>query len=199
IRPLSDLDRRLMLDAVLAELRDAGELPYFAAVAETRGFADAATGYVAELKQAGVDLRALLKTSPGRASPGGELNRHAQATRIFDRYQRRLAKLHRLDPDDRLGRAAELWTAGRRGCFASVRAVFVEGFTSLTPYQRKLLDTLRDTAHHFWLGLPEGEGEAFAGPQQMRGWAASSVGERTLFNPAPEVELERIELHREHP
>src|SRR5438874_6520269 len=30
IRPLSDLDRRLLLDAVLAELREAGELPYFA-------------------------------------------------------------------------------------------------------------------------------------------------------------------------
>src|SRR5438874_4099435 len=39
LRPLSDPDRRVHLDAVLAELRDAGELPYFAAVADTRGFA----------------------------------------------------------------------------------------------------------------------------------------------------------------
>src|SRR4051794_20621737 len=42
LRPLSDPDRRVILDAVLAELRDGGELPYFAAVADTRGFADAA-------------------------------------------------------------------------------------------------------------------------------------------------------------
>src|SRR5262249_19727057 len=39
LRPLSDLDRRLLLDSVLSEPRDAGELPYFAAVADTRGFA----------------------------------------------------------------------------------------------------------------------------------------------------------------
>jgi ATP-dependent helicase/nuclease subunit B len=197
IRPLSDLDRRLLLDAVFAELRDAGELPYFAAVADTRGFADAAAGYVAELKQAGVDLRMLLKASGGRQAP--ELNKHAQATRIFDRYQRRQARLHRLDPDDRLGRAAELWAAGRRGAFARVRAVFADGFASLTPYRRKLLDALRETADHFWLGLPDGEGEPFAGPRQVREWATAAVGERTLFNPGPEVETEQVESDPERP
>jgi ATP-dependent helicase/DNAse subunit B len=195
IRPLPDIDRRLLLDAVLAELKEAGELPYFAAVADTRGFADAAAGYVAELKQAGVDLRMLLKASGDRRSP--ELNRHAQATRIFDRYQRKLARLHRLDPDDRLGRAAELWAEGRRGPFARVTNVFADGFATLTPYQRKLLDALRESADHVWLGLADDEGdsraEAFAGPRQVREWVTSPVGERTLFNPGPEVRTERVE------
>src|SRR5262245_14873192 len=108
LRPHADADRRLLLDSVLTELRD-GELPYFAGVADTRGFAEATAGYVAELKEAGVELRQLLKAHPG-GEPGAA-NRHTQATRIFDRYQRRLAKLHRFDPPDRLGRAAELWVA----------------------------------------------------------------------------------------
>jgi ATP-dependent helicase/DNAse subunit B len=194
IRPLPDLDRRLLLDAVLAELKEAGELPYFAAVADTRGFADAAAGYVVELKEAGADLRMLLKASGERRSP--ELNRHAQATRIFDRYQRKLARLHRLDPDDRLGRAAELWADGRRGPFGRVASVFADGFAALTPYQRKLFDALRETVDHVWLGLLEDEGdsraEAFAGPRQLREWAVSPVGERTLFNPGPDVETERV-------
>ncbi|MDB5312447.1 MAG: hypothetical protein JWO38_6649 [Gemmataceae bacterium] len=197
IRPLSDLDRKLLLAAVLADLRDAGELPYFAAVADTRGFATAAAGYVAELKEAGADLRMLLKASTGRQ--GGELTRHAQATRIFDRYQRRLAKLHRLDPADRLGRAAELWAADRRGPFARVRAVFVSGFTALTPYRRKLLDALRDSVEHFWIALPEGEGEVFAGPRAVRDWATAPVGERTLFNPDPDVETGHVEPDAEQP
>jgi ATP-dependent helicase/DNAse subunit B len=195
IRPLPDLDRRLLLDSVLAELKEAGELPYFAAVADTRGFADAAAGYVAELKQAGVDLRMLLKASGDRKSP--ELNRHAQATRIFDRYQRRLAKLHRLDPDDRLGRAAELWAADRRGPFARVASVFADGFATFTPYQRKLFDALRESVDHVWLGLAEDEGdsraEAFTGPRQMRAWVTSTVGARTLFNTGPDVETASVE------
>ena len=45
-------------------------------------------------------------------------------------------------PNRSLGRAAELWLANRRGPFAAVRAVFLDGFTSFTPYQLKLLDTL---------------------------------------------------------
>jgi RecB family exonuclease/superfamily I DNA/RNA helicase len=193
LRPLGDLDRRLLLDAVLAELRESGELPYFAAVADTRGFADVAAGYVSELKAAGVDLRMLLKASPVRQGGGSEPNRHAQAVRIFDRYQRRLARLHRLDPDDRLGRAAELWANDRRGPFARVRVVFADGFTMLAPYRRKLLDALRDSVERVWLGLAGGEGDSFDGPRQVRAWVTSPVGERTLFNPAPEVETEQVE------
>src|SRR5215831_16664454 len=59
LRPHADADRRLLLDSVLAELRDS-DLPYFAGVADTRGFAEAAAGYVAELREAGVELRQLL-------------------------------------------------------------------------------------------------------------------------------------------
>ncbi|MBX9628766.1 MAG: exodeoxyribonuclease V subunit gamma [Gemmataceae bacterium] len=193
VRPLSDIDRRLLVDAVLAELVADDELPYFAGVAETRGFADAAAGYVAELKDAAADLRPLLRASPGRQPGGGELSRHAQAVKVFDRYQRRLARLHRLDPGDRLGRAADHWAAGRRGSFAGVRVVVLDGFTALTPYTRRLLDALRDTADAVWAGLPEGDGEAFAGPRAVREWAAQPVGEPSLFNPAPEVVTERLE------
>ena len=122
--------------------------------------------------------------------------RHAQAVRVFDRYQRKLARLHRLDPDDRLGRAAELWAAGRRGPFARVRTVLADGFSTLTPFERKLLDALRESADHFWLGLVddgESRAEAFAGPRQLRAWAEAPVGERTLFNPGPEVITEWVE------
>jgi ATP-dependent helicase/nuclease subunit B len=197
LRPLSDLDRKLLLDSVLADLREAGELPYFAAVVETRGFADAAAGYVQELKEAGADLRQLLKAAGGRQ--GGELNRHAQATRIFERYHRRLAKLHRLDPGDRLGRAAGLWAAGERGPFTAVRSVFVGGFSSFTSPQRMVLDALRDSAEHIWIGLIDGDADTFAGPRSVRDWVTGPVGERTLFDSAPEVTTETVEVSHAKP
>ncbi len=194
LRPLSGLQRRLLLDGVISELRDAGELGPFAAVADTRGFADAAAGAVAELKAARADLRQLLKVSGRREGANAEPF-HA-AVRVFDRYHRKLAKLHRLDPDDRLGRAAELWAADRRGPFAAVRTGLLDGFTTFTASQQHLLDVLRGSVDHLWLGLAHEEGEtpdkAFAAPQGIKAWAASRVGPTTLFNPAPDVEADTL-------
>jgi hypothetical protein len=198
IRPHADGDRQLLLDSILMELRDGSELPYFAGVAETRGYAEAAGGYVAELKEAGVDLRQLLKASPNRDSDASP-NRHAQATRIFDRYHRRLAKLHRFDAPDRLGRAADLWIAGKQQPFARVRSVFLAGFTTFPLFQRKLLDSVRETVEHVWLELPDGDGEAFTDPHAVGDWITSPVGKRSLFNPAPEVVTERVALTPQPP
>ena len=113
LRPQGDGDRRLLLDQVLAELED-DSLPYFAQVTHTRGFVESASGYILELKEAGVDLRELLKSHPQGA---GSVAKHIQATRVFDRYQRRLARSHRYEPCDRLGRAARLWEQSRRQPF----------------------------------------------------------------------------------
>lgn len=184
-RPHCDTDRRLLLDSILADLR-ANDLPYFAGVAQTRGFAEAATGYVAELKDAGVDLRTLLKLNPGRESGAG--TRHHQATRIFDRYHRRLAKQHRFDPTDRLGRAAKLWLNDQRQPFDRVRSVFITGFTLFTPFQRQLLDAVRETIDHFWIELPDGEGDEFTAPRAVAEWL-SGMKHRTLIRPEAETSI----------
>ena len=192
LRPLSDVQRRWLLDVALTELRDGGELGPFAAAAETRGFADAAAGAVAELQAARADLRQLLKVSGRRESS----EKFPVAVRVFDRYHRRLAKLHRLDPADRLGRAAGHWLDDRRGPFADVRAVLVHGFTSLTPAQQHLLDALRQTLDHVWLSLPDEGGDAraetFASPRLLRAWVEAAAGTATLFNQAAGVEVEAV-------
>ena len=178
-RPHCDTDRRLLLDSVLADLR-VSDLPYFAGITQTRGFAEAAAGYVAELKEAGVDLRSLLKLNPGRESGAG--TRHHQAMRIFDRYHRRLAKQNRFDPTDRLGRAAKLWFDDQRQPFDRVRSVFITGFTSFTPFQRQLLDAVRETIDHFWIELPDGAGDEFIAPRAVAVWLMG-IKDGNLFRP----------------
>ncbi len=198
IRPHADGDRHLLVDAVLAELRERNELPYFDGVAETRGYAEAACGYVMELKEAGIELRQLLKACPNRdddVSP----DRHTQATLIFERYHRRLAKLQHLDPPERIGLAANLWTKGKQRPFERIRSVFLDGFTSFTPFQRKLIDSLRDTVEHIWLELPDVEGEAFAELHEIRKWITGSRSKRSLFDPAPEVRSEWISQDKDMP
>jgi len=165
IRPHCATDQRLLIDSVLADLRPA-DVPDFARVIDTRGFVNAAAGYVAEVKEAGIELRQLLKTYPDEGE--GKGTRHYQATRIFHRYHRRLAKQHRFDPVDRLGRAASLWSDRRRQPFDRVRSVFVAGFSSFTPGQEQLLSAIRATIDHFWIELPDGAGDEFAAPRALR-------------------------------
>lgn len=127
---------------------------------DVRAFADALTpaadtepardaGYLAESKEAGVDVRRLLKESGGAAA----------------------------DDQAGLGRAAEAWAAGHRRPFHRVRAVFLVGFLSLSPQERALLDALRATAERVWVEVPEGEGEAFAGARAVREWAGDAETE----------------------
>jgi ATP-dependent helicase/nuclease subunit B len=203
LRPHGDGDRLQLLHSVLAEVR-AGDLPYFAGVADTRGFAAAAAGYVAELKGAGVDLRQLLKTYPGRESANG--TRHHQALRVFDRYHRRLSQQLRFDAPDRVGRAAALWAAGNRGPFGRVRALFVAGFTSFTRYERQLLDAVRESAEVFWIELPECEDAGSSGPEELREWLGGGA-EPGLFpvpvttemvDPGPTAPVHLIEAPGEH-
>lgn len=107
--------------------------------------------YLSESKEAGVDVRQLLKTNPARGAGGSSV---------------------------RLGRAAEGWDAGLRRPFHRVRSVFLVGFLSMSPPERKLLDALRATLEGLWVELPEGDGEAFAGARAVREWAGEADVER---------------------
>ena len=165
-RPQGDSGRKLLLDQVLGELGSSG-LPYYAEVGKTRGFAEAAAGYVVELREAGVDSEQLLKLHPDGAKDD---TRHHQAARILERYQRSLAGSRRLDPSDRLDRATKLWEESKRHPFNQLRSVFVAGFTSLNQHQERLLDAIRETVEQFWIELPNGVGDAFAGPRAVKSW-----------------------------
>src|SRR5438045_3506877 len=50
-RPLSRVQRRLLLDEVIAELHDLGRLSYFARVVDTRGFAEGVFALIEELQR----------------------------------------------------------------------------------------------------------------------------------------------------
>ena len=81
--------------------------------------------------------------------------RATQDSAAMLRYQELIVALSPESAGDRIGRAAELWADGRRAAFAGVRAVFVAGFRALAPFERKLLDALRESADHVWIELPD--------------------------------------------
>ena len=180
-RPLTDPQRRLLLDAAIADLRDAGDLAAIGGAADTRGFADAADGLIRELKRAGVDPKRLAKAGGADLEP---------AARVYAAFERKRVKLRRLDPDDRLARAADLWAAGRRDPFAGVRRVAVAGFVAFSEPELRLLTTLVGTVDDIAVSLPAdpagGREELFAGARETARRLETLRGEPDLFSPAAE-------------
>jgi ATP-dependent helicase/nuclease subunit B len=153
-RPLPEFHQRLLLDDVLATLHARGKLSHFAAVAETRGFADAVFGFLTEQKGQGVTPEEFARTAghvAGRGRAGRAKDRQVAAA--FAEYQRRLEAAHVLDRDATYRRAGELVRAGRLGPFAGVRAAFVDGFADFTPPQFTLLDALTGRVDQVWVAL----------------------------------------------
>src|SRR5205807_4868302 len=98
-RPLSDVQRRLLLDDVLAHLQERGELSHFDRVVETRGFVEGLLALLVELQGAGVTPFAFARAAYRRGADGPIARRingasitleDRQFARIYAHYHREL-------------------------------------------------------------------------------------------------------------
>ncbi|HKB38873.1 MAG TPA: UvrD-helicase domain-containing protein, partial [Gemmataceae bacterium] len=167
-RPLSRVQRRLLLDEVIAELHDQGRLRYFARVVDTRGFADSVFALLEELQRQEIGPAQFAQAVARRLPPedadeeAAEREAHAkqrQCARIYARYQQRLTDLRLLDPEGRLRHAADLLARGMLRPFDCVRAVFVDDFVSLTKVQHDILAALSGVCEELWVALLDEDGE----------------------------------------
>jgi ATP-dependent helicase/nuclease subunit B len=180
-RPLSDVQRRLLADDLVADLHRRKELSHFDRVADTRGFTEGVFALLAELKRAEVWPAQFARACYRRGYRGRHvartINRHAisrkdrQCARLYARYQQQLRRLHLFDLEGRLWYARDLLARGRRRPFEEVRAVFVDGFTDFTRTEREILLGLCEWVKEIWLALPDEEGderaELFARPRAV--------------------------------
>src|SRR5437764_865117 len=93
-RLLSNIQRRLLVEEVVARLEEQGEVSHFARILETRGFVEGLLGLLVELKRSEISplrfARALYRC--GSSVPGGVRPQDRQCARIYARYQRELRK-----------------------------------------------------------------------------------------------------------
>jgi ATP-dependent helicase/DNAse subunit B len=161
-RPLSEVQRRLLTEDVVADLHARGELAHFHRVIDTRGFADGIFALIAELKRREVRPEQL------EAAAAGAKDR--QCARIYAEYQRRLQRHHLHDLEGRFWHARDLLSRGPCPPFETVRAVFVDGFSDFTPTQHDLLTALCQWVEELWIALPDEAGseraELFAQPRE---------------------------------
>jgi ATP-dependent helicase/DNAse subunit B len=143
--------RRLRLEEVAAELARQGRIPYFRRVAETTGFLDAAAGFLDEMAEFGITPEQF------RVANGGP--RAEKLAACAELY----AALADSDTRGRLATAAA--EGGLTPPFDGVRSVFIDGFTSFTPVEWRIVEALGRNAE-VWIGLPADLGnrsEAFGG------------------------------------
>jgi ATP-dependent helicase/DNAse subunit B len=158
-RPLSNVQRRLLADDLVAQLHARGQLPHFHRVIDTRGFGEGVFAFLAELKRNGIrpdQLAQAVEQRPSHRSGGSEAGRKdRQCTLIYTEYQDRLIRHNLYDVEGRYWYARDLLTENRRRPFEVVRFVFVDGFTDLTGVQVDILEALASRVDELWITLPD--------------------------------------------
>jgi ATP-dependent helicase/DNAse subunit B len=162
-RPLSEVQRRLLIEDIVAELHREKALSHFDRVADTRGFTLGVFDLFAELTRAEV--------LPERLADHATSPKGRQCAHLYGRYQQQLRRLRLLDVEGRIWYARDLLNRGQRRPFEDVRAVFVDGFTDFTRTQAEILLGLCEWVEELWLALPHEQGderaELFALPRAV--------------------------------
>jgi ATP-dependent helicase/DNAse subunit B len=168
-RPLSQVQRRLLVEAVLADLHHRKEFAHFGRVVETRGFAEGVVALLAELKQNEVRpidfVRAAYRRGydggrPARTRRGGAISRKdRECGRLYARYQRLLVAHRLFDREGRLWHARDLLRQGARRPLEAVRGVFVDAFADFSRTQRDILEAFSAWVEEVWICLPDEPGE----------------------------------------
>ncbi|HKB01118.1 MAG TPA: PD-(D/E)XK nuclease family protein, partial [Gemmataceae bacterium] len=154
--PLSASGRRRLLDQIANDLARRGRIAFFRRIAETRGFLNAAEGLLGELENLGVTPEQFAAVAHRRAT------KLAACAELFTEFARRAGSSWGL-----LDRAATLVWAALPDSFASVRSVFVDGFTRFCPAELRLLKALAQHAE-LWVGLPDAVGDGRAASECAR-------------------------------
>jgi ATP-dependent helicase/DNAse subunit B len=168
-RPLSRVQRRLLVEAVLVDLHQRKEFAHFGRVVDTRGFAEGVVALLAELKQNEVRPIDFARAAYRRGYDGGRAARtrrggaislkDRECGRLYARYQHHLVAHNLFDPEGRLWHARDLLSRGARRPFEAVRGVFVDGFVDFSRTQRDILGAVEGWMEEVWIALPDEAGD----------------------------------------
>lgn len=150
IRPISSQIRRRIIARLLQRSAAAGELSYFAPIAETDGLVDLVTGWISELKRLEVwpEHFATACKKRGTAAKDKEL------VALYQAYQEVLASHQLYDHEGRFWTARELLQSGQWRPLDHLQLVVVDGFTDFTRTQYEILELLAQQAQELWITLP---------------------------------------------
>jgi ATP-dependent helicase/DNAse subunit B len=162
-RPLSAAQRRLLVEDMVADLADRGELAHYGRVCDTGGFVEGLLGLLLELQREGVSA-----TDFAGAALSPKLR---ECAHLFARYQDELQRQRLHDAEGREAQAASVLHQNP-SAVVGTSTIIVDGFSDFTPAQYAFLESLRNVVDELWISLPEEAGnlraELFSRPRLTR-------------------------------
>ena len=146
---LGPAQRRLLLEAIVAELHAAGKLGALSPLADAPGLIDALDAAIAELKRAAVEPEALTKAIDPRSKKDADL------LAVYRLYQQRLQQAGRFDLEGQMWLARDVLAGDDAPLgYDGITAVAADGFTDFTPTQLEMLAHLARRTEKLLITLP---------------------------------------------
>lgn len=182
VAAMSRLQQRLLMRAVTAELRAAGELRALAQMCELPGFVVGLCEFIGELKRIAVRPEQFRQRL---AASGLADERSRDLARIYEHYQARLQALDLYDEAGLFWWARDILQRGQRRPFEELRVILVDGFDDFTTTQLQVLRLLAKPVERLVITLclePDAQRrpEVFHRPRRTLGRVREELGELPL-------------------
>lgn len=150
IYPISGVLKRQLLQRLVDEAHQLGELDYFAPIADTAGFVDLLAEFISDLKRHEVWPEQYLAAC--RRGRSGRKDR--ELALLYQRYQDGLNQGRLYDAEGRFWWARTLLRDGAAESGACPRLLVADGFTDFTHTQHEILEGLAARAEWLLISLP---------------------------------------------
>lgn len=147
---LNPAQRRMLIENVIHEIDQQGDLNYFRQISETSGFIKLVSSFISELKRDETWPEHLARALEKKeATP-----KDRELYQIYDAYQQKLLQWDRYDAEGRFWLARSELAKGNWTAFPELKMVVVDGFTDFTSTQYEMLNMLASHAESMLVVLP---------------------------------------------
>lgn len=182
IRPLTPLAKWTLLRGLIDDALQAGQLEYFAPIAETSGWIDQVDQFIRELKRLEIWPEEFLQACRER----GATAKDRELARLYTQYQTLLNNYDLYDSEGRFWQARAQLQQGNFGPFGKVNFVVVDGFTDFNRTQHEVLEVFAQRAAGMAITLPL---EAEPVRRDLFGKSSRTLAELQKRHPQLQIEL----------
>ncbi len=147
---LSDFQRGLLIQEVISDLRNAGELGAFETACATPGFAAHALRIITQLKQAGVDHDLFANAVAAREHPSGF---DPIVSKVYSGYQKAVIETGVYDRVGVIWQAETLARDGALKALAGIDTLVLDAFDDFTPSELRLIEALCTHVESIYFGF----------------------------------------------
>lgn len=155
VRRIGPLEKRALVARIVEDSLRAGRLRHFAAVAETRGFVDLVTQFIADWKR----LEIWPEHFRDAVARKGGTAKDSELLELYETYQARLTERQWFDPEGLIWFARALLRDGQQAPCPRLELLVADGFSDFTRTEHEILELLARRSERALITIPDEEGD----------------------------------------